>query len=65
MAEKVEVDIEINSNIEPSIKALKQLKQQLKETAAGSEEFKKISKNVFENGKKFLNLSNETRNNLV
>jgi len=28
-------------------------------------EFKKISKNVFENGKKFLNLSNETRNNLV
>ena len=46
MAEKVEVDIEINSNIEPSIKALKQLKQQLKETAAGSEEFKKISKNI-------------------
>lgn len=28
-------------------------------------EFKKIPKNVFENGKKFLNLSNETRNNLV
>jgi hypothetical protein len=28
-------------------------------------EFKKISKNVFENGKKFLHLSNETRNNLV
>lgn len=28
-------------------------------------EFKKISKNVFEGGKNFLNLSNETRNNMV
>lgn len=46
MAEKVEVDIEVNSNIEPSIKALKELKKQLKETAAGSDEFKKISKNI-------------------
>ena len=46
MAEKVEVDIEVNSNLEPSIKALKELKRQLKEAAAGSEEFKKISKNI-------------------
>jgi len=46
MAEKVEVDIEVNSNIEPSIKALKELKKQLKETAAGSDEFKRISKNI-------------------
>ena len=46
MAEKVEIDIEVNSNIEPSIKALKELKKQLKETAAGSDEFKRISKNI-------------------
>ncbi len=48
MAEKVEVDIEVNSNIEPSIKALKELKKQLKEAAAGSAEFKQISKNIKE-----------------
>jgi hypothetical protein len=48
MAEKVEIDIEVNSNIEPSIKALKELKKQLKETAAGSDEFKRISKNIKE-----------------
>lgn len=43
MAEKVEVDIEVNSNLEPTIANLKALKKQLRETAAGSAEFNKIS----------------------
>ena len=43
MAEKVEVDIEVTSNIEPTIANLKALKRQLKETAAGSAEFNKLS----------------------
>ena len=42
MAKKVEVDIEVNSNIEGSIAQLKELKSQLKQTAAGSAEFKKL-----------------------
>ena len=46
MAEKVEIDIDVNGNLEPSIKQLRELKKQLKEAAAGSEEFKKISKNI-------------------
>ncbi len=36
MAEKIEVDLEVNSNLEPTIANLKALKKQLKETAAGS-----------------------------
>ncbi len=44
MAEKkVTVNLDINTNIEPTIANLKQLKKQLKETAAGSEEFAKTS----------------------
>ena len=46
MAEKVEVDIEINSNIEPTIANLKALKRQLKETAAGSADFNKLSAQI-------------------
>jgi hypothetical protein len=46
MAEKVEIDIEVNSNIEPTIANLKALKKQLKETAAGSAEFNKISAQI-------------------
>jgi hypothetical protein len=46
MAEKVEVDIEINSNIEPSLKQLRELKKQLKETAAGSADFKRLSADI-------------------
>jgi hypothetical protein len=46
MAEKVEIDLEVNSNIEPTIANLKALKKQLKETAAGSSEFNKISKQI-------------------
>ena len=42
MAKKVEVDIEVNSNLEGSIAQLKELKLQLKKTAAGSEEFNKL-----------------------
>ena len=39
---KVEVDIDIKSNIGNSIADLKELKKQLKQTAAGSDEFKKL-----------------------
>lgn len=46
MAEKVEIDIEVNSNIEPTIANLKALKKQLKETAAGSSEFNKLSAQI-------------------
>lgn len=42
MAKKVEVDIEVKSNLEGSIAELKELKKQLKQTAAGSDEFKKL-----------------------
>lgn len=43
---KVTVNIDINANIEPTIANLKQLKKQLKETAAGSAEFNKISASI-------------------
>ena len=43
---KTEVEIDVDTNIEPSIKQLKELKKQLKETAAGSAEFKRISKDI-------------------
>ena len=42
MAEKVEVEIDVKSNVAGSIAELKQLKKQLKATAAGSEDFKKL-----------------------
>ena len=42
MAKKVEVDIDVKSNLGGSIAELKELKKQLKQTAAGSDEFKKI-----------------------
>jgi hypothetical protein len=42
MAKKVEIEIDVNSNLEGSIAELKELKKQLKQTAAGSDEFKKI-----------------------
>jgi hypothetical protein len=46
MAEKIEVDLEVNSNLEPTIANLKALKKQLKETAAGSADFNKISAQI-------------------
>ena len=42
MAEVVEIEIDVNSNLGESIADLKELKLQLKQTAAGSEEFKKL-----------------------
>lgn len=42
MAKTIEVDLQVNSNIEGSISQLKALKRQLKDTAAGSDEFKKL-----------------------
>jgi hypothetical protein len=46
MAEKVEVDIEVKSNVKGSIAELKELKKQLKETAAGSAEFKRLANEI-------------------
>lgn len=43
MAEKIEVDIEVNSNLEPTIANLRELKKQLRLAAAGSAEFNKLS----------------------
>ena len=42
MAEVVEIEIDVNSNLGESIADLKELKKQLKQTAAGSDEFKKL-----------------------
>lgn len=42
MAKTVEVDLQVNSNIQGSISELKALKRQLKDTAAGSAEFKTL-----------------------
>lgn len=42
MAKTVNVDLNVNSNIEGSIKQLKELKRELRNTAVGSEEFKNI-----------------------
>ena len=39
---KITVDIEVEGNLEGSIAQLKELKKQLKDTAVGSDEFKKI-----------------------
>ena len=46
MAEKIVVDLEVNSNLEPTIANLKALKKQIKETAAGSAEFNKLSAQI-------------------
>jgi hypothetical protein len=43
MAQEIEVDININNNTEATIKNLRALKKQLRETAAGSAEFDRIS----------------------
>lgn len=47
MADKqIKVKVDVETNVEPSIAALKQLKKQLKETAAGSEEFKQLQQSI-------------------
>ena len=42
MAKSIEVDINVNNNVEGSIAQLKALKRELKNTAVGTEEFKKL-----------------------
>ena len=46
MVKTVEVDLEVKSNLEPTIKNLRLLKNQLKETAAGSKDFDKLSASI-------------------
>jgi hypothetical protein len=43
---KIKVKVDVETNIEPTIANLKALKRQLKETAAGSAEFNKISAQI-------------------
>lgn len=46
MAQDIEVDININSNTEATIANLRALRRQLRETAAGSEEFNRLSAQI-------------------
>jgi phage-related protein len=46
MAKDIEVDININSNTEATMKNLRALKKQLRDTAAGSDEFNRISQQI-------------------
>ena len=43
---KVTVEVDVDIELEPSLKQLRELKKQLKETAAGSAEFNKISNQI-------------------
>jgi hypothetical protein len=43
---KVTVEVDIETNVEPSIAQLKELKKQLKLAAAGSEDFKKLANEI-------------------
>ena len=43
---KVSVEVDVDVKLEPSLKQLRELKKQLRETAAGSAEFNKISKQI-------------------
>jgi len=46
MAKKVELTLDVKGNIEATTKNLKELKKQLRETAAGSDDFKKITNQI-------------------
>jgi hypothetical protein len=46
MAKTVEVDLQVNNNLEPTIKNLRELKKQLRETAAGSKQFDELSASI-------------------
>jgi hypothetical protein len=47
MADKtIKVKVDVETDVEPSIAALKALKKQLKDTAAGSEDFQKLQKQI-------------------
>ena len=43
---KVTVDVDVTTNVEPSLKQLRELKKQLKETAAGSDDFKRLTAEI-------------------
>jgi hypothetical protein len=43
---KVDVEIDVNSNVKESIQGLKDLKKELRNAAAGSDEFKRISADI-------------------
>jgi hypothetical protein len=43
---KIKVQVDVETNVEQSIAGLKELKKQLKETAAGSADFKKIQEEI-------------------
>jgi len=47
MAEKsIKVKVDVETDVEPSIKQLKELKKQIRETAAGSEEFVRLQQQI-------------------
>jgi hypothetical protein len=46
MAKKVELEVEVTNNIQPSLKALRDLKKQLKDTAAESSDFAKLTQEI-------------------
>jgi len=46
MAEKKTIELEVKDNLQPTIQNLRELKKQLKETAAGSKDFDKISAQI-------------------
>lgn len=46
MAKKLEVEVDVQSNAKGSIAELKELKKQLKETAAGSADFKRLANEI-------------------
>ena len=45
---KVKVEVDVELEVEPSLKGLRELKKQLRETAAGSAEFNRISRQIKE-----------------
>jgi hypothetical protein len=61
MAKKVEVEIDVKSNVDGSIAQLKELKLQLKKTAAGSEEFKKLYNQIDDLEDKIKSAKNESK----
>ena len=46
MAKKIKVEVDVQSNTKGTIAELKELKKQLKETAAGSKEFKQLANEI-------------------
>jgi hypothetical protein len=43
---KVDVEIDVNSNVKESVQGLRDLRKELRNAAAGSDEFKKISADI-------------------